>query len=80
MHHLTTVGAKSTTGSSAESPRGIGVRVDLGTLIEAVYVAPDRPGWFSALVGSMLKTFGLDDQLVQPSSLDAAPVYFQKGI
>ncbi len=63
-----------------DPPRGISVQVNLKTLIQAVYVAPNRPAWFSTLVGNMLKTFGLGDKPVHPSSLDTTPVYFQKGL
>lgn len=61
-----------------EPPHGISVQVNLKTLIEAVYIAPTRPAWFSKLVENMLGTFGLGGKPVHASSLDTAPVYFQK--
>ena len=49
------------------------VRVDLGALIEKVYVSPRAPSWFRDLVECVLKKYCLSEKEVVPSSLDKKP-------
>src|SRR5262249_19525762 len=44
------------------------------TLIERIYVAPTSPRWFTDLVGSVAKKYGIDVPIEQ-SRLDGGPVY-----
>jgi hypothetical protein len=59
---------------------GTYIRIDLPTLIEAIYVAPASPGWFKELVTSMVRqmeeryAFGREVPVIQ-SDLDARPLY-----
>ncbi|CAN5588952.1 DUF2971 domain-containing protein [soil metagenome] len=55
-----------------ELDKGIGIEVDLSSLIEKVYVAPGRPQWFKDLVGKVLKTYKLEIPL-ETSSLEERP-------
>lgn len=53
---------------------GMYVGVDLGQLIEAVYIAPDAPPWFLELVASVKGRYGAPGELIQ-SKLDADPLF-----
>lgn len=53
-------------------PKGVTLDVDLDVLLERVYVAPGRPGWFKALVTSVMATYQLDKP-IETSSLDERP-------
>jgi len=53
---------------------GIYIQVDLGVLIEKVYLAPASPKWLSELVKSITRKYKLDKDVL-PSSLDDVPVY-----
>lgn len=66
--------------SPESRPSGVSVSVDLNTLIEAIYVAPNQSRWFVQLVRDMLDKFGLEGKTVHASALDADPLYFQKGL
>lgn len=54
--------------------QGKTVPVDLGRLIERVYIAPTSPGWIAELVDRTAKRYGLRSEVV-PSSLARKPVY-----
>jgi hypothetical protein len=54
--------------------RGEYVDVDLGVLVENVYVSPTTQDWFKNLVESIMNKYGLSKSPVR-SDLDAAPVY-----
>lgn len=56
---------------------GIAVPVDLHTLIERVYVAPGRAGWFGRAVNAVLECFGLPEVEVLTSAADKVPQYRQ---
>lgn len=53
---------------------GIYVPVNLDTLIDQIYVAPDSPEWFIEIVSSILKKYGINHKPNQ-SDLSAAPLY-----
>ena len=53
---------------------GIYVQIDLGVLIDKIYLAPTSPKWLFELVKSITKKYKLDKDVLQ-SSLDDAPVY-----
>jgi hypothetical protein len=59
---------------SQPSPAGRSVAVDLGTLIDRIYVSPVAPPWFADLVRSVCARYKLDKPVVQ-SSLAGQPVY-----
>lgn len=49
------------------------VAVELGRLIEAVYVAPDAPGWITQVVDSVTRQYGFDFS-VRQSDLARDPI------
>ncbi len=53
---------------------GLHFPIDLGLLIEHIYVAPDAPQWFAGLVDSVTKCFG-DHYPVIQSKLNQEPLY-----
>lgn len=53
---------------------GIWQPIDLNTLIENVYVAPNAPKWFGELVQSVVKTYGLNKPVIK-SSLEDEPIF-----
>lgn len=56
------------------SPSGRLVPVDLGTLIDAIYVSPVAAAWISELVESVCARYSVEKPVV-PSSLVGRPVY-----
>jgi hypothetical protein len=54
--------------------RGILINVDIPTLIESVYVAPQSPDWFVEVVKSVLDKYGFGSVAVQSSRLDIVPL------
>jgi len=61
----------------AERSRRVGqegkeVRCDLAKLIEKVYLAPTNSRWFKPVVESVLRTYGIETEVVQ-SDLDSEP-------
>src|SRR6266498_340739 len=53
---------------------GVWKQVELGELIEAVYVAPTAPSWFHSLVQGVSMRYNLGKKVVQ-SALDREPFY-----
>jgi len=53
---------------------GLFISVDLGTLIDKIYLAPTSAKWLFELVESVTRKYGLDKEVLQ-SSLDDVPVY-----
>jgi len=53
---------------------GIYVQIDLGVLIDKIYLAPTSPKWLFGLVKSITKKYKLDKDVLQ-SSLDDVPAY-----
>ncbi len=51
---------------------GIPLKVDIETLIQKIYVAPNAPKWFSELVLAVVKRYGYDFEVIQ-SQLNNAP-------
>ena len=47
--------------------------VDIRTLIESVYVAPDHSCWFDELLHQLLRNFGLEKLAVKRSQVNADP-------
>ncbi|MDA2230952.1 MULTISPECIES: DUF2971 domain-containing protein [Bacillus cereus group] len=43
---------------------GINIKVDLGELIERIYISPDAPPWFMSVVEVVLKKFNLDPEVI----------------
>jgi len=54
--------------------RGAGIRipVDLETLIDSIYVAPDAPTWFSELVTAVAHRYGVTAPIRQSRLTDDA--------
>lgn len=46
--------------NAVEEPSGWDVPVDIGRLVERVYVSPFAQGWFFGLTGKVCKRYGLD--------------------
>ncbi len=65
----------SVVGINEDHPQGLPIPVDLSTLIETVYVAPGRGGWFRDAVQSILAHYGLPDKQANPSAADTVPEY-----
>jgi hypothetical protein len=59
---------------SVPSPPGRHVPVDLDTLVDTIHVSPVAPSWFSDLVVSVCRHYGLEKPVV-PSKLAGRPVY-----
>jgi hypothetical protein len=58
------------------APQGVvWKRVDLGALVENVFVSPTAGSWFGALVNRVLQTYGLSSP-VQRSDLAAEPLFY----
>jgi len=53
---------------------GIRVKVDIDTLIESVYIAPNSPEWYKSLVQTLMIKFALEKPL-NHLILDQNPVY-----
>jgi hypothetical protein len=53
---------------------GIYVSVDLGSLIERIYLAPSCPKWQLGLLKSVTRKYGLNKEVIQ-SGLNEKPVY-----
>jgi hypothetical protein len=53
---------------------GIYIQIDLGVLIDKIYLAPTSPKWLFELLKSITKKYKLDKDVLQ-SSLDDVPVY-----
>lgn len=51
------------------------VQLDLSTLIENIYVAPNAPKWVAELLRNVLKRYGLEDKPVIQSALLDKPVF-----
>lgn len=47
-----------------ENTPGINLKVDLGELIERIYISPDAPSWFMSVVEVVLKKFDLDPKVI----------------
>lgn len=64
--------------TGCESPEtiahGINIPVNVETLVERVYVAPDAPAWLSSLVGSVAKKYGSTFEVTQ-SNLNQTPLF-----
>ena len=54
---------------------GLYVPVDLDILIGRIYVAPTSPEWLFELVKSIIKKYGLEDNIVHQSDLDTEPFF-----
>jgi hypothetical protein len=54
-------------------PYGEWLSVDLGALVDVVYVAPSAPRWFAELVENVSKKYEFQKP-VKHSSLDAEPL------
>jgi len=51
------------------------VEVDLDVLVERIYVAPDAPAWFKELVGSVLRKYGKEFELIDSALATNRPVF-----
>jgi hypothetical protein len=64
-----------TSDNNLEPLGGVYVRVDLTSLIERIYIAPNSPGWFSELVKSITESkYNLNVEVIQ-SDIDRDPLY-----
>jgi len=62
----------STLGVDGNPPAGLRVDVELNDLIESVFINPNAPSWFSELVKSVLKKYGIP-AIVEQSGLARRP-------
>ena len=53
---------------------GLQIAVDVETLIQEVYVAPNTPLWYSELVNNVIKQYGYDFKVKQ-SQMDSSPLF-----
>ena len=53
---------------------GLPIKVDLSSLVQKVYLAPNAPLWFRDLVCSLIKRYEYNFEVVQ-SDLDKSPVF-----
>ena len=53
---------------------GIPIKVDIESLIQNIYIAPNTPKWFSDLVKGVIKMYGYDFKAVQ-SQMDSNPLF-----
>lgn len=60
---------------SLETVPGLALEVDLGQLVESIYVAPDQPGWFCEAVEQVTNRIGPGNIPLRKSDLDADPLY-----
>ncbi len=58
----------------AQYEHGIGIPVDLNTLIQDLYVHPGAPAWFFEVVESLRKRYAVDAP-VNKSVMDSSPLY-----
>jgi len=54
---------------------GVRIKVDLNTLIRAVYVSPASPGWFQRLTQSVCRSYGLRKQVRQSGLVSELPMF-----
>ena len=54
--------------------RGLTVPVDLGTLIEQIFVSPQAPNWYVELAVAVLARYGLNKPVIQ-SDISSNPLY-----
>jgi len=69
------VALKRDNGSDLDLGHGYWHELDLVSLIERIYVAPDAPDWFADLVQGVTKRYGYDTLSVVKSSLADSPLY-----
>lgn len=53
---------------------GVQIRVDIETLVERIFVAPNAPVWFAELVKAVVSRYGYTFEIVN-SKLDERPVF-----
>jgi len=53
---------------------GINAKVDLESLLDSIYLAPNSPKWIQELTEAILRRYNLDAPVIQ-SALDEDPVY-----
>ncbi len=53
---------------------GLQIKVDIKTLIQKIYVAPNSPSWFLELVGAAVKRYGYSFEVIQ-SQLNKNPIF-----
>ncbi len=56
------------------SERGVAIRADLDTLVEAVYIAPSAPEWFASIISATIAQFGRSFRVVH-SDLSKEPLF-----
>jgi len=54
---------------------GGSVNIDLETLIEKIYIAPNSPKWIYELIQNVVQRFGLPKTLVEESRMNGSPLY-----
>ncbi|MEI7840917.1 MAG: hypothetical protein WCJ11_10485 [Methylococcaceae bacterium] len=54
--------------------QGVGINIDIKTLIERIYIAPDSPLWFTDLVKSVIQKYDYDFKVIR-SSLKDEPLF-----
>ena len=58
----------------ADFPSAVDVKIDVGALIERIYVAPQGEPWFRNLVQAVVERYGFAANMVEASDLDARPL------
>jgi hypothetical protein len=61
-------------GGDSAGPPGLLIEVDLNSLVEAIYIAPDAPTWFADLVRKLIERYRRGWN-VRQSDLSADPIY-----
>lgn len=61
-------------GNKYKDTNGIYIPIDVGILIENIYVAPSAPKWIADLINSLTEKYGLNANVVQ-SDLSEEPIY-----
>ena len=72
-HELRVAFLKPSETSSDLQP-GLNIPCDLDILIDEIYVSPESPNWYKALVNSIVQKYGLSREAKQ-SNLDEDPLY-----
>ena len=54
---------------------GVGVSIEIETLIDSIYLSPTTPDWMAELVGKMVEHYGLSQRIVK-SPLGLDPAYY----
>jgi len=71
---LPPTGNKGLDWSTDVMDNGMKIDVNISTLIEKIYIAPNASNWFAELVENIVKKYGLNFEIVQ-SQLNKDPLF-----